>query len=152
MTNEATRECHGIRGLPVPANGDSSAFIAGLFSGPDPRTDEDVTARENVPVLSPSDLSPVVSESIPPEGAPSDLPQTHNEYIVAPFSTAELRPRSNAAFWLMVSALCVVIFGAGLAVGHGMMGGSLKSGSGSPAVVSANAKPMNSTAPPAAPV
>ena len=146
MTTEATRECHGIRGLPVPTGADATAFVASLFSAPEPVVEVAQDGSPSAPVLDPTPVGSVPDSTL--ADYPSRvMPSAHNEYILtSPMADSAAPGHSATPRYLILVALSAFIFGAGLAVGYGILGRPSNSGGPSAAVGPAAVPPTNSVA------
>lgn len=124
MMNDATGEHSGGSELPPPPIGEAAALVARLLSGSDPHT---AVREEDHARSSMAAPEPVPTESRPVSTVFSEpfsrlLADRNVSAIPAPPNAGPRLPRSRTTISLMIVALVVLTFGAGLAVGYGVLG------------------------------
>jgi len=128
MTTEAIGEQHDSP-LPTPPLGEAAALVARLLSGCNPHATSDESApASTADAPKPEPAAPFDSEPIPPGTPTLVLTYDHNAAPSAPTAAPAL-PYSKTALWSMIVVFAAVVFGAGLAVGYGILNRHAKSAS-----------------------
>ncbi len=127
-TNDAASERHDSPDLPASPVAEAAALVARLLS----ERDEPVRVDGDGPASAPSpEPAGVVRALFTTESAPvADLPVAPKDTEVPnPAGARAQAPYSKRSFWLVIVLVSVLIFGAGLAVGYGIVARGWKGGS-----------------------
>ncbi len=138
--------CNDNPELATPRTGEAAALVARLLSG----CDQTNSAHAEAPAGSLPQAEAAPAPEVIPAEHPSalELAGNHEERSVPrSLDAGVLLPRSNRPRWLMVIVAAMVIFGAGVAVGYGVLGRGINGTQNATVVNGQAASPRNAANP-----